>query len=52
MTNQPRSVGKSHIPPNSFLFEKIVPIVLIALGIITVGLMLFAAGVLLGVVHF
>ena len=52
MTNQPRAVGKSHIPPNSFLFEKIVPIVLIALGIITVGLMLFAAGVLLGVVHF
>ena len=52
MTNQPRTVGKSHIPPNSILFEKIVPVALIVMGIVTVGLMLFAAGVLLGIVHF
>jgi hypothetical protein len=51
MANQPRT-SKSHIPPNSFLFEKIVPISLIVMGIVTVGLMLFAAGVLLGIVHF
>jgi hypothetical protein len=51
MTNPPRTV-KSHIPPHSFLFEKIVPISLIVMGIVTVGLMLFAAGVLLGIVHF
>jgi hypothetical protein len=52
MSNSPRSIGKSHIPPNSFLFEKIVPMALIVMGIITVGLVLFAAGILLGVVHF
>ena len=43
---------KSHIPPNSLLFEKIVPALLILMGTITFGLILFAAGVLLGVVHF
>ena len=43
---------KSHIPKNSFLFEKIVPGLLIFMGIITVGLILFAAGVLLGIIHF
>jgi len=43
---------KSHIPENSILFEKIVPASLIILAIITLGLVLFAAGVLLGIVHF
>lgn len=43
---------KSHMPKNSVLFEKVVPTVLIVLGIITVGLMLFAAAVLLGFVNF
>lgn len=43
---------KSHIPQNSIFFEKIVPIALIIMGIVTLGLMIFAAGVLLGVVHF
>jgi hypothetical protein len=52
MSNQPRTNSKSHIPPNSFLFEKIVPAALILMGIITVGLVLFAAGILLGVIHF
>jgi hypothetical protein len=51
MSNLPRT-SKSHIPPNSILFEKIVPVALIVMGIVTVGLMLFAAGVLLGIVHF
>jgi hypothetical protein len=40
------------MPKNSVLFEKVVPTVLIVLGIITVGLMLFAAAVLLGFVNF
>jgi len=52
MSDQTRATGKSHIPPNTFLFEKIVPTALIAMGIVTVGLILFAAGVLLGIVHF
>jgi len=44
--------SKSHIPQHSILFEKIVPISLILMGIITLGLILFAAGVLLGVIQF
>jgi hypothetical protein len=52
MSDQTRTTGKSHIPPNSFLFEKIVPIALITMGIVTVGLILFAAGVILGIIHF
>lgn len=44
--------SKSHMPENSVLFEKIVPALLVIMGVITVGLILFAAGVLLGIVHF
>jgi hypothetical protein len=40
------------MPENSVLFEKIIPILLVGLGVITLALMVFAAGVLLGVVHF
>lgn len=43
---------KSHMPEHSVFFEKIVPILLIAMGIIMAALVLFAAGVLLGIVHF
>jgi len=43
---------KSHMPQNSMFFEKIVPVLLVGMGIITVALILFAAGVLLGIVHF
>jgi hypothetical protein len=52
MAIQTKVNSKSHIPQNSILFEKIVPIALISMGIVTIGLMLFAAGVLLGIVHF
>lgn len=34
------------------LFEKIIPALLIVMGVITVALILFAAGVLLGIIHF
>jgi len=51
MPNQTTN-SKSHIPKNSILFEKIVPALLILMGVITFGLILFAAGVLLGIVHF
>ena len=44
--------NKVHMPENSVFFEKIVPALLILMGIITGGLILFAAGVLLGLVHF
>ena len=52
MAIQSKANRKSHIPQNSIFFEKIVPIVLISMGVITLGLMIFAAGVLLGIVHF
>lgn len=52
MATQPLPKFKSHIPQNSILFDKIIPIALILMGVITLGLMLFAAGVLLGIVHF
>jgi hypothetical protein len=44
--------NKSHIPKKSFLFERVVPAALIVLGIVTIGLMVFAVGVLLGFVKF
>jgi len=42
---------KSHMPQNSVIFEKVVPALLILMGILTVVLILFAAGVLLGIIH-
>jgi hypothetical protein len=44
--------SKSHMPKNSILFERIVPAALVFMGILTVVLILFAAGVLLGIVQF
>lgn len=43
---------RSHMPQGSLFFEKIIPILLIGLGILMVLLVLFAAGVLLGIVRF
>ncbi|MGB7876882.1 MAG: hypothetical protein WBL25_21060 [Anaerolineales bacterium] len=44
--------SKSRMPENSVLFEKIVPVALAFMGILTVILILFAAGVLLGFIQF
>jgi len=52
MTTQSNLKSKSHMPKDSVFFEKIVPISLITMGIITFGLILFAAGVILGFVQF
>jgi hypothetical protein len=52
MTGQPRLNSKSHIPKNSVFFEKIVPVALFLMGLITLGLILFATGVLLGIIQF
>ncbi len=52
MPDQRRSQSKSHAPENSFLFEKLIPALLIGMGVLTVILILFAAGVLLGFIHF
>jgi len=42
----------SRIPSGSVFFEKVVPVLLILMGVVMVALVLFAAGVLLGIVHF
>ena len=44
--------SKSRMPENSILFEKLIPAVLALMGILTVILILFAAGVLLGIIQF
>ena len=44
--------SKSHMPKDSFFFEKVVPASLAVMGIVTLALILFAAGVLLGLVKF
>jgi hypothetical protein len=52
---QPRPAAirkKNRMPANSVFYEKIVPIILIAFGIVMAGLILFAAGVLLGLIHY
>jgi len=53
--NVPKHVpasSKSRMPENSILFEKIIPAALAFMGILTVILILFAAGVLLGLIQF
>jgi hypothetical protein len=52
MDSESRQPGKSRAPKDSMLFEKIVPALLILMGVLTVALILFAAGVLLGLIHF
>jgi hypothetical protein len=40
------------MPNGSFFFEKVVPVALILMGIVTLALIVFAAGVLLGFVKY
>ncbi len=52
MSDQIRKNDKARMPQNSLFFEKVVPVLLILMGVVTAVLLLFAAGVLLGIVHF
>ena len=47
-----RPADISHAPEHSVLFEKVIPALLILMGVLTLALILFAAGVLLGIIHF
>jgi len=47
-----RRTDKSRAPQNSILFEKVIPVLLIVMGVVMAALILFAAGVLLGIIHF
>jgi hypothetical protein len=40
------------IPSNSLFYDRFVPLVFILLAVITLSLILFAAGVLLGIVQY
>jgi hypothetical protein len=42
----------SRIPEDSFLFEKLIPTSLIIMAILTAGFILFALGVIIGLVKF
>jgi hypothetical protein len=52
MPNPTRATETSRITGKSMLFEKIIPALLIVMGVLMTGLILFAAGVLLGIIHF
>lgn len=43
---------KSHMPEDSLLFEKLVPVMLVGLAVVTVGMIVYAAAVLLGFIQF
>ena len=43
---------RSRIPEGSPFFEKVVPALLIFMAVVTVGLILFALGILLGLISF
>jgi hypothetical protein len=47
-----RTTSKSHAPKDSMMFEKVIPALLVFMGVLTVLLILFAAGVLMGFIHF
>ncbi len=56
LPDKPKTTGKpgtsSRIPSRSVLFNWVIPISLVLLGIIMLGLILVALGVLVGLVHF
>ncbi len=51
MGNDNSSRVKSRAPRDSIFFEKAVPVLLVVMGLLTVILIGFAAGLLLGFIH-
>jgi len=51
-TNNGKKRRSAHMPSNSPFFEKIVPALLLGMAVLMGALILFAAGVLLGVISF
>ena len=52
MKSETGDTGKSRTPKNSMMFEKVIPALLVIMGVLMILLILFAAGVLLGFIHF
>lgn len=50
--NPSKTRQASHMPEGSPFFEKVVPALLIFMAVVTVGLILFALSVLLGLISF
>ncbi len=46
------SQDQSHIPKNSIFFEKIIPALLVGMAVLMVVLIIFAAGILFGLIQF
>lgn len=42
--------GANRMPSDSVFYDRLVPIILVALGAVTIGLILVAAGILLGAI--
>ena len=51
-TSDPKARDRSHMPTDSVFYEKIIPVLLIVMAVLTVAFVLFAAGVLLGFIPF
>ena len=47
-----KKTSGSRISSGSSLYTRVLPILILAMGVLTVGLILFAAGVILGIVPF
>jgi len=46
-----KPVGSSRMPENSMFYDRIIPAVLIILGVTTVAMILFALGILTGLIR-
>ena len=49
---QSRPNNKSRMPENSIFFEKMIPALLVVMGSLMIILILFATGVLVGLIQF
>lgn len=43
---------KNHMPEDTFLFEKAIPILLVGLVVVTVGFIVFSLGIFFGYIQF
>ncbi len=51
MGNESRTRSQSRVSKDSAFFEKAVPVLLVLMGLLTIILIGFAAGLLLGFIH-
>lgn len=44
--------NQGHMPKNPLFFEKVIPVMLVILGVVMLMLVLFAAAILMGIIQF